>query len=466
MSERRFLQTPIPSAESANVSMRTGFGGLNQTGQIDTGEITDGSGFTSAHLPEIRSIRTPKHVRAFTLEVISTAAIADILLVVAYDGTNTNLYYIRDEKMYFGKLASGMDDRPRSIVQFNVYEDVLSIVGNFSKKLLVFPDRKSMDYDVEDNFELSDINTTENPIPDIDYATVYNARLFGVKDGKIYASGFNNYANFNLDTATDISESNAWASETQSNPKAQNTFVALTVYDGHPIGFKPDYMQTVYNTKSPFRIVDVGEFGCVSNKAHCQCGGALFFASKDGVYRYGGGYPAKISDKLNIADYSTAELASYKDEVYLNIGGDIYTYSVVTGAWARGETLSGMGNMVATTDGVYILGNDIIAKLRCGDAYYDMRLELGDIAMQTTDNKRPKEISVLYRLSNGSVTISATDGERSVEKYTDREGTHSARLLTRGIAGDIHSVEINTTGETALCYLQYIFAKGGNTYEY
>ena len=139
---------------------------------------------------------------------------------------------------------------------------------------------------------------------------------------------------------------------------------------------------------------------------------------------------------------------------------------MVTGAWARGETLSGMGNMVATTDGVYIFGNDIIVKLREGEAYYDMRLELGDIAMQTTDNKRPKEIAVLYRLSGGSVTISATDGERSVEKDTNREGTHSARLLTRGIAGDIHSVEINTTGETTLCYLQYIFAKGGNTHEY
>lgn len=464
MSERRFLQTPIPSAESANVSMRTGFGGLNQTGQIDTGEITDGSGFTSAHLPEIRSIRTPKHVRAFTFDVISTAAIADILLVVAYDGTNTNLYYIRDNAMYFGKLASGRDDRPRSIVQFNVYDSPTAVTGAFRKKILVFPDKKTMDHDVTANFVLADM--IDSGIPDIDYATVYNARLFGVKDGKIYASAFNSYVNWNLDTAEDYNEGNAWMSETQSNPKAQNTFVALTVYDGHPIGFKPDYMQTVYNTKNPFRIVDIGEFGCVSNKAHCQCGGALFFASKDGVYRYGGGYPAKISEKLSIADYSTAELAAHKDEVYLNVGGNIYTYSVITGAWARGETLSGMGNMVATTDGVYILGNDIIAKLRCGDAYYDMRLELGDIAMQTTDNKRPKEISVLYRLSNGSVTISATDGERSVEKDTDREGTHSARLLTRGIAGDIHSIEINTTGEAALCYLQYIFAKGGNTYEY
>jgi hypothetical protein len=445
--------------------MRTGFGGLNQTGLIDTGEITDGSGFTSAHLPEIRSVRTPKTIRTFALEVISTAAIADILLVVAFDGSNTNLYYLRGGEMYVGRLASGRDDRPRSIVQFNVYNDALSIVGDFSKKLLIFPDKKSMDYDIAENFTLFDINTTENPIPNIDYATVYNARLFGVKDGKIYASGFNNYANFNLDTATGISEGNAWASETQSNPKAQNTFVALTVYDGHPIGFKPDYMQTVYNTKNPFRIVDIGEFGCVSNKAHCQCGGALFFASKDGVYRFGGGYPVKISDKLNITDYTNAELAAYKDDVYMNINGDIYTYSVVTGAWARGESLEGMGNMVATTEGVYIFGGNIIAKLREGDAYYDMEIALGNIAMQTTDNKRPKEIAALYRLNGeGSVSLCVSDGERKAEKDTTKAGTHSARLLTRGIAGDIHSIRIRTTGEVALCYLQYIFTRGGNTY--
>lgn len=463
MNERRFLQAPIPSAESANVSMRTGFGGLNQTGLLDTGAITDGSGFTSAHLPEIRSVRTPKTIRTFALEVISTAAIADILLVVAFDGSNTNLYYLRGDAMYVGKLASGRDGRQRSIVQFNVYDSPTAVAGAFRKKILVFPDKKTMDYDVTTNFALADM--IESGIPDIDYATVYNARLFGVKDGKIYASAFNSYANWNLDTAEDYNEANAWMSETQSNPKAQNTFVALTVYDGHPIGFKPDYMQTVYNTKNPFRIVDIGEFGCVSNKAHCQCGGALFFASKDGVYRFGGGYPVKISDKLNITDYTNAELAAYKDDVYMNINGDIYTYSVVTGAWARGESLEGMGNMVATTEGVYILGGNIIAKLREGDAYYDMEIALGDIAMQTTDNKRPKEIAALYRLNGeGSVSLCVTDGEREAAKHTTKAGTHSARLLTRGIAGDIHSVRIRTTGEVALCYLQYIFTRGGNTY--
>ena len=150
----------------------------------------------------------------------------------------------------------------------------------------------------------------------------------------------------------------------------------------------------------------------------------------------------------------------------MNINGDIYTYSVVTGAWARGETLAGMGNMVATTDGVYIFGNDIIVKLREGEAYYDMRLELGDIAMQTTDNKRPKEIAVLYKLiGDGSLKVVVSDGERDVGRNTHKEGTRAVRLHTHGLAGDIHSIEINTMGEATLCYLQYIFTKGGNTYE-
>lgn len=466
MSERTFMQTVIPSGESEYASMRTGFGGLNETGQIDTGEISSGAGFTTAHLPEIRTIRTPGSVRTFTADVITATAVADIILVVAFDGASTNLYYLRGGNMYVGKLADGEDRRERSIVQFNVYDDPTAVTGKFVKKLLVFPDKKTLDYDIASNFTLATM--PDSVVPNIDYATVFNARLFGVKDGKIYASAFNSYANWDLDTAENYSEANAWMSETQSNPKAQNSFVALTVYDGHPVGFKPDYMQTIYNTKNPFRVVDIGEFGCVSNRAHCQCLGALFFASYDGVYMYTGGYPSRISDKLSPKDYTGAELVSYDDEVYMNLGGTVYTYSVKNGAWARGEIFGtdyGFGNMVATAEGVYIFGGNAIFKLRSGSSYYSADISVANVAMSTTDAKRPKEIALLYRLEGtGTVSVGIAEGADEVRKETSVQGTHSARLLTRGLAGDIHDIKLSAQGDASLCYLQLKYAKGGNDY--
>lgn len=464
MSDRGLMQVPIPTAEGANVSMRTGFGGVNETGQIDSGEITSGHGFTTAHLPEIRAIRTPKSLRVFTGEIITTAVVGDILLVVAFDGANTNLYYIRDGNMYVGTLAEGRDTRQRSIVQFNVYDDPTAITGHFTKKILVFPDKKTIDYDITQHFVLATM--PDSVVPDIEYASVYNARLFGVKDGRVYASAFNSYAGWNLDTAEEYSDANAWMSETQSNPAAQNEFVAITIYDGHPVCFKPDYMQTIYNTKNPFRVVDVGEFGCVSNRAHTQCLGALYFVSREGVYSYTGGYPRRISDNLSVKDYSNAELASYGDEVYMNLNGTIYTYAPLNGSWAIGEVLGeDFGHMVSMNDGVYIFGGNNIFKLRAGAAHSPLSVELGGIAVQTTDSKRPKELALMYKLnSEGVVRLSISDSDTTAEKESSKVGTHSARLFTRGLADDIHSISIDTEGDATLYYLQYVYAKGGNTY--
>ena len=466
MSERGLMQAPIPNAESANASMRVGFGGVNETGQIDTGEISSGKGFTTAHLPEIRAIHTPQSVRIFVADIISTAVVGDILLIVAFDGTNTNLYYYRDNNMYVGKLADGKDERERSIVQFNVYDDPTAITGHFTKKILVFPDKKTLDYDIASNFVLADM--PDSVVPDIEFASVYNARLFGVKDGRVYASAFNSYAGWNLDTAEDYSDANAWMSETQSNPAAQNEFVAITIYDGHPVCFKRDYMQTIYNNKNPFRVVDIGEFGCVSNRAHTQCLGALYFVSHNGVYRYTGGYPTRISDKLSVKDYSGAELASHGDEVYMNIGGTIYTYAPLNGSWAIGEVLDEgieFGHMVSKDDGVYIFGGGNIFKLRSGSGYFPLSVELGGMAMQTTDNKRPKEVALLYKLDgDGKILLSVSDSDTTAEKETYRPGTHSARLLTRKLADDIHSISVEAEGNVALYYLQYIYTRGGNTY--
>jgi len=461
---RYYMQLPIPSGGASFYRMQAQPAGLNMRAYTDSGEITEGECFTSAYLPEIRPVHTPLKTAELGGSIISAVGIGGDIFAAVFDGENTVLNLIRGSNVIKCLLAKGEDRRPRSVVRFNVYEDPTAITGSFKRKILVFPDRITFDADIKEDFTPDSI--PDGLVPEMDCVTVFNSRLFGVKDGRIYASAFNDYADFNLDTAEDYSEANAWMSETQSNPKAQNTFTAITVYDGHPVGFKADFMQQIYNTKNPFRITDIGEYGCASQKAFCQCLGALYFAASDGVYRYTGGYPQKISEKLIITDFSGAELAAFGDEVYMNIGGMIYTYAPRVGAWAAGEIFpKEYCCLVSCTDGVYIFGDGGIYKLRGGNGWLPMRIKIDRIAANTSDNKFPSEVALLYRMKGeGSVRVAVSNGVNTAQKSTDIPGMRALRLLLRSIGGDIHSIEAETEGNTVICGLQYTYVKGGNTY--
>ena len=193
---------------------------------------------------------------------ISMFGFDDFLLVIYRSGTSLYVDYItydadEDEyTTYTGTLqnggASSDDEYPRCVVQFNVYDTPTDPVsGKYVKKLLIFPDKKSMDFEItSDDFPIKDMSVlvkeftptgdkdtppdtashnyyyrnsktsdvykwvddtsdSENSgwkvsvppaMPDIKYAAVHLSRLFGVDEDRVYASGYNDYTNWNLDT--------------------------------------------------------------------------------------------------------------------------------------------------------------------------------------------------------------------------------------------------------------------------
>ena len=104
---------------------------------------------------------------------------------------------------------------------------------------------------------------TPPAMPPIKYATVHLSRLFGVSDDRVYASGYNDYTNWNLDSVDGYNESNAWCTPAQSNTKAGGIFTGITTFQSHVICFKRDFMHEIYNTKNPFRIQDIFAEGTI-----------------------------------------------------------------------------------------------------------------------------------------------------------------------------------------------------------
>ncbi|MCH5213194.1 MAG: hypothetical protein J1G06_09270 [Oscillospiraceae bacterium] len=184
-------------------------------------------------------------------------------------------------------------------------------------------------------------------MPQIDYATVFQSRLFGVGGGKIYASGYNDYANWALDTSEISDSSNAWMSAAQANTRAGGEFTGITTYQNHVIAFKEDFIHQVNNTKNPFRLTDVYSEGTIDNRSIQTVNGILMFVSDGGVYAYTGSTPKDMGFKLGIDKFSYAVSGTDGRRYYLycedgnNLDkngygeGHFFVYDSYFGAWSE-----------------------------------------------------------------------------------------------------------------------------------
>ena len=275
----QYLQMPLPEGRRYSKMTKVAFGGLNKRYTLDSGDLSMERNISTSEYPYLTPSNQKISILSGYSNPISMFAFDDFIIVVYRQNTAIKIDYIhKDNYVYLtGVLksdgATPEDDVPRSIVQFNVFEEGETgaiIDGDFRKRLLIFPDKKSMFFEREDlvtdknntsndSFTLYDMDDVDNAIitPPIKYATVHLSRVFGVSDDCVFASGFNDYTNWSLDTSDDeegYNESNAWMSQTQSNTKADGKFTGIINYQGHIVCFKRDFMHEIYNTKNPFRI--------------------------------------------------------------------------------------------------------------------------------------------------------------------------------------------------------------------
>ena len=381
----QYLQMPLPEGGKFSRMARNIFGGLNNRYTIDSGELSMESNISTNDYPYLTPSSQKIKVMSGYKNPISMFAFEDFIIVIYGDNGAIRMDYITSDSDVFTSTlkSSGATDEDyvqRSIVQFNQYIESDDIVnGEYVKKLLIFPDKMSMDFKVtRDNFEINsmdvDIKTYKNDVspflppdsashnfyykntsteaakyeetlygdaiykwvddetdseksgwkisipptmPDIKYATVHLSRLFGVSDDCVYASGFNDYTNWSYDTIDEYNEANSWFSQTQSNTKAGGDFTGITTFDGHVVCFKRDFMHEIYNTKNPFRIQDIYAEGCIDNRTIQNVDGRLIFVSEDDVKVYTGSNPRVIGYNLNMPQYEYAVSGTDNRNYYL-----------------------------------------------------------------------------------------------------------------------------------------------------
>lgn len=465
-----YLQMPLPESKKHYKMKKRSWSGLNYRQTIDTGALSMENNISTLEAPYL----VPSQRRISILDdytrPIGMFGFDDFLIVIYRNGTSLYVDYItydadEDEyTTYTGTLQNGGastdDEYPRCVVQFNVYDTPTDPVsGKYVKKLLIFPDKKSMDFEItEDGFTISDMSVlvkeftptgdkntppdtashnyyyrntktsdvykwvddmsdSENSgwkvsvppaMPNIKYAAVHLSRLFGVDDDRVYASGYNDYTNWNLDTIDEYNESNAWCSPAQSNTKAGGVFTGITNFQGHIVCFKRDFMHEIYNTKNPFRIQDIYAEGAIDHRTIQDVDGRLIFVSEDDVKIYTGSNPRIIGYYLNMSEYVNAVSGTDGRCYYLyceDADGNkrLFVYDTIAENWSEQVIYDTVLSFAHNKHGMYMLCDDgYIYKMDTGNYRHSWSFETDLITNETVNIKHIKKIQMFADIASGA----------------------------------------------------------------
>lgn len=359
----------VPKRRKVYKYRREGIGKLDRKKQYDSGGAYDFFNVDTQRYPTLRSARSSKQYPFKKKGTIVAFTVCDgICYVLTFDGGTLYLgeYDPEKDSYYETKVAEGQEKLAQgsySLVRFNEFSSHTDpINGEYKKKILVLP--------IYCAGEIGQGGTAifeqYTEVPSASSACVFMSRIFCSDRGKLFASEFNNACGFNFDTADQALDSNAWMTNTQSNTKADGDITALAVYDGHVVVFKKDYMMQVYNNKNPFRLVEIGSYGCISKEAVCEFDGKLAFVDGSGVMLYSGGYPYRIGEELNINDWNGAKLCASGKLLYVFVPSEntVHVYDAEHDCWGNRNVRS-VQYMSADHTGAYYVSNNCITRFDC-----------------------------------------------------------------------------------------------------
>ena len=324
-------------------------------------------------------------------------------------------------------------------------------------------------------------------VPNLKYATVHLSRVFGVDDDRVYASGFNDYTNWNLDTIDEYNESNSWCSPSQSNTKAGGKFTGITNFQGHIVCFKRDFMHEIYNTKNPFRLTDIYAEGTIDNRTIQDVDGKLIFVSEDDVKVYTGSNPRIIGYNLNMSQYTYAVSGTDNRNYYLYCEDDkskkyLYVYDTFTELWSEQSIEHQVLSFAHNKNGMYMLCDDGCVYKMDTDVYADIwSFETDLITNKTVDIKHIKKLQMLVELESEDTGLDVYilydnetfDGLLPEEKpkrlvYSNetrkRYGKFPIRVKPRNTANYGFKLHIEGSGYVKLYELEIFVEAGGDLY--
>jgi hypothetical protein len=336
-------------------------------------------------------------------------------------------------------------------------------------------EKKDKKYSVAEKINLP-ISYLGDTHPNLKYVTVHLSRLFGVDEGRVYASAFNNYSDFDIDTTAESNESNAWISATGANTKAGGEFTGITTFQNHVICFKKDFMHEIYNTKNPFRIQDIYAEGCVDNRTIQDVDGQLIFVSEDNVKVYTGSNPRILSYYLGVEKYNDAVAGTDGRNYYLyckdELGDShIFVYDTYCNQWSRRECPDKVLNFAVCDLGIYMLCEEGIYKIESGEySETEWSFETDLITNENCNIKHIEKLQMFCDIVRGaSMKVSFVYDNKEPEVVWECDSQESTiqkviRVKPRMTACHGFKVRVEGSGFVRIRTMELLIQGGGDLY--
>lgn len=334
-------------------------------------------------------------------------------LGVAYNASPDKVYrdvYPTLATAYAAESSFGSE--MRHIVRYRNRNNSTAPYGSEGEKLLMLPDMRL----INNQDESWSLEEKTSLIPEMDGAVQHFERLFGYKGDRLYASSVGDCTDY-TEGEDNLPATAAWQTVTSD----RGGFTAIASFDGKVVAFTSQSMMTVRGILLPFSVTYIGAYGCKSQSALAVCGGYLYFASFDGIYRYNGSSVQCISGTLpkGIA-YENAHISVAKGIVTARFEeyDGLYLYEPLGGNWTRQK------------------GNSLTAISPDGDGgkllYYENGYKLYDVFSQSGDCSFSVLLGGGERKRICTVTVTAFLADGAILSLLGRNGGEVMRIVGDG----------------------------------
>ena len=301
-------------------------------------------------------------------------------------------------KQYDGVKISGLTG--------SEYSDIAAIDGAF----VVWT--KGDDYLVivgmlDTTRSLTDAVTVARTMPDMDFVTESENRLWGCRYGiaedgnvvnEIYASKLGDFKNWNcfMGLSTD---------SYVVSVGTDGQFTGAVTHLGYPLFFKENCMHKIYgNYPANYQLQTTAcrgvQKGCSASLAIVN--EVLYYKSRQGVCAYDGSLPTEISTQLGNEVYDAAVGCAHHDKYYISMRGadgeyDLFVYDASKGLWHR-EDATQVKLFCSCDDELYYVdgaGGSIKTMLGSGTKDTDKVTWMAETGALGTDSPDRKYISRL-----------------------------------------------------------------------
>lgn len=245
---------------------------------------------------------------------------------------------------------------------------------------------------------------TTGAIPDIDFATTINNRVWGVKNDQIYATALGDSGDWTTFSTTSLA-TDAFNVDTGTS----GDFTGIHTYKNTMCIFKKDIMWKLYgDIPSNFTYTRVTEMGCLDNNSLVEIDNVLYFLGRKGFYAYSGGVPELVSTDLN-EEYSSCVAGGdnrrYYASAYNGTAYKLLVYDTMYRVWMQEDTLQCTG--FAQLDGyLYALASDNkIYKFNSGTEKVTMELITKNFTDNLTEKKKTYQLNFTVDLAASSVFL-------------------------------------------------------------